>query len=749
MAELPALIASTDALGSRVEHAYDLNGNVVELGYDGGFDSVRTYDAANRLESISDPSGVITYSRDKLGQVRQVTHPNMVTTDVSFDPEGNIVSIDRQGPKANPTATLLSVEYTYTADDLVASRTLTTRNGKKTSKPGDPGNDGPETTSYNYDSLNRLIGSEVAGGDTASYTYDAVGNRLSYHASDNPNTPSPKDSLSVSYHYDDGDQLLNGTARSKNKATVTDRRYDHNGSLVAASTQRLNPKGKPVGKAEQTHYDYNLRNELIAAGHQSWQRDGLGRALVTISGKNRTEYIYDMSHVIEAVGDDAGFFIRDESQRLLSQTVGNNPKTEVLLTDLVGTVMGSVGSNGIPSKIATFADFGQYVGNQKAVSIFGFAGELHDIDAERIDFLARSYDPTVGRFLQRDRAGFDIENPATFHPYMYAFNAPTIYTDYLGNFGWSSVTKFVSDHKATIAAVAVGVAVGFAAVAGGATYRALDSDPNTRALDLSSITFDAVVGGTFGAAGPLVGAGTRWVATTQVGQRVAGSTAGHAVTSAVAVTRSAATQVTQRIATAARQRSADVSASLSRTLATSRDGLTTASNNLRVRAASGASQLRNRVFSPQSGRAATASAGDEGFLFRGTTSGYPGSPGTQRVGITPTTQDPVVASAFATHGDEFGQGVLQVARGSNLTGVKRHEGLLSYEKEIGLELLPTEFAERSSATISSSQARAALAEVGVDVPRRIPTAGDLSTFLQDAPALTPEQTQRFLMNLGL
>ncbi len=70
------------------------------------------------------------------------------------------------------------------------------------------------------------------------------------------------------------------------------------------------------------------------------------------------------------------------------------------------------------------------------------------------------------------------------------------------------------------------------------------------------------------------------------------------MTSTVSSTRTTATQTTQRAAQATRQRAADATSSFKRTLATSRD-----------RAAAGAKTVRNRVTSPQSGRAPAQSVG--------------------------------------------------------------------------------------------------------------------------------------------
>ena len=135
------------------------------------------------------------------------------------------------------------------------------------------------------------------------------------------------------------------------------------------------------------------------------------------------------------------------------------------------------------------------------------------------------------------------------------------------------------------------------------------------------------------------------------------------------------------------------------------------------------------------------------ILFRGTSDGFAGSPGAQRVGITPTSTDPVVATAFATHSDEFGRGLVQIARPSDLGGVKTYTGYLPYESEVGVELLPLAFAARASTTVPSAQARSALAKMGVGMPSRIGSPADLTTFLRGRAPLTPSQVRQFLENL--
>ncbi|WP_435125545.1 ricin-type beta-trefoil lectin domain protein [Actinacidiphila sp. bgisy144] len=135
-------------------------------------------------------------------------------------------------------------------------------------------------------------------------------------------------------------------------------------------------------------------------------------------------------------------------------------------------------------------------------------------------------------------------------------------------------------------------------------------------------------------------------------------------------------------------------------------------------------------------------------VFRGTTKGFEGSPGTQRVGITPTSSDPGVATIFATHSEQFGESVVQIATPEDLAGVPTYEGYISSEAEVGVELSPGEFARRASIEIPASAAREILADMGISIPSRI-TYGDLNGgILTDTPKLTPGQIGEFIDRAG-
>ncbi|MGW2088193.1 putative T7SS-secreted protein [Streptomyces sp. NPDC001880] len=131
-------------------------------------------------------------------------------------------------------------------------------------------------------------------------------------------------------------------------------------------------------------------------------------------------------------------------------------------------------------------------------------------------------------------------------------------------------------------------------------------------------------------------------------------------------------------------------------------------------------------------------------LFRGTTTGFEGSPGVQRHGITPTSSDPGVASVFATQAERFGDAIVEIYPRGALDGVPVHQGYIAREAEWPVELSPAELSSRASAQVPSAVAREILSEMGIHVPRKIGN-GDIDPLLEyDVPKLTPEQIAHFV-----
>jgi RHS repeat-associated protein len=131
------------------------------------------------------------------------------------------------------------------------------------------------------------------------------------------------------------------------------------------------------------------------------------------------------------------------------------------------------------------------------------------------------------------------------------------------------------------------------------------------------------------------------------------------------------------------------------------------------------------------------------YLFRGTSEGFEGSAALQKLSITPTSSDPVVATVFAVSSKNYGKGVLQIALPKELQGVEFTGNVLqSLEKEVAVGLKPADFASKTSLTITADQASGILNKMGVKLPQNIPLE-NISKVLKETPRLNQSQIDEF------
>jgi RHS repeat-associated protein len=90
------------------------------------------------------------------------------------------------------------------------------------------------------------------------------------------------------------------------------------------------------------------------------------------------------------------------------------------------------------AKSYTYTPFGGFYEGQCVENIdnpFKFTGQWHDAEIDQYYLRARMYDPTLMRFTARDPVVGQREDPLTLNPYLYCWNAPTIYIDPSGEYG--------------------------------------------------------------------------------------------------------------------------------------------------------------------------------------------------------------------------------------------------------------------------------------------------------------------------
>ena len=137
------LLSETNALSQTVNYEYDKDGNLIKKTYPNGIFEKYEYDSYGRTKSVTDVHGL--------------------KTSYEYDSNGNTTKVITE---------VASHKYTESTDTEDVSANLTVSSNE---------NDPPETlktitTSYTYDSLNRLIKQETEGMPATEYEYDKYGN---------------------------------------------------------------------------------------------------------------------------------------------------------------------------------------------------------------------------------------------------------------------------------------------------------------------------------------------------------------------------------------------------------------------------------------------------------------------------------------------------------------------------------------------------------------------------------------------
>ena len=220
---LDRLTSVTDALGQTTTYAYDATSNLTGVTNALGRAWSYTYDTLNRPATAADPLGqTTTYSYDGTGQLTQVRKPDGVTIRLVYDRVGRLSDLDLGNDGS------LDIRAAY---DAASRRTSLT--------------DGTGTTTYAYDTADRLSSTTAPGTGTLSYGYDAAGRRtsLSY--------PSGRQ---VSYGYSDRGELASVTDWGSRTTNYT---YDAAGRLT----------GMALPNGVRTTLEYDPADRLTALTH--------------------------------------------------------------------------------------------------------------------------------------------------------------------------------------------------------------------------------------------------------------------------------------------------------------------------------------------------------------------------------------------------------------------------------------------------------------------------------------------------
>ena len=414
------------------------NGSTVQYGYDSHFNlqsataaagvTNYTYDAADRLTSLTNPDGTsLTFTYNANGQRTSMRDSTNFVTNYTYDAVGRLSTLTN-----GSGATIVS--YTYDANGRLATKAL--GNGTSTSLAYDA--NGQPISVINYSPSHAVL-SEY------DYTYDAEGHPVTMKA--------PTGNLTYGYDLDGQLNAVNTPSAaiqysydpSGNRSGVTT-----NGSLSAYEANNLNEYNSANGvnylydadgnltSGNGWTYTYNDENMLLTmvnvTDNWSFQYDGLGFRVGSIHNGHQTRYLIDPAGYgnVQAELDGTGAVTAHYTYGLdLTSTVDATGSAAYYHFDAAGNTTQMTSASGSVVNSYTYLPFGEKASNMTGVANpFTYVGEYGVMDEGSGLYFMRNrwYSPTLGRFVQQDPIGF---NGGT-NLYAYVENGPTVDMDPLG-----------------------------------------------------------------------------------------------------------------------------------------------------------------------------------------------------------------------------------------------------------------------------------------------------------------------------
>jgi RHS repeat-associated protein len=360
-----------------------------------------TYDNAGRVSTMHwslIPSGDFSFAYNANGQYQSISFPNGQSRTFSYDNQSRLTQV------TNDVSSGSVATFTYGYDFNWAT-SQSTMLGQRTSVNVSATADAQQRiglTKYFYDSNYQLVRTDTpqgAGWVTQSWTYDPIGNRT---VAVGPGGPTP-----FTYFLN----ATGGNSQRLQSAGGVNFSYDGNGN--ATSWGSFDVENHFVGSPGARHYD------------------GLGRRVSVVKSGQTTVYAYRGLDMIQERNLNLNawndyLFAPGIDEPLANFTPGTGLNVaSYFATDGLGSVVVRNDPTGAVLGWAQYDSWGESVSVGR---IFGFTGREMP-DGYGVDFRARQYLPSIGRFLSEDPlqlGGGDI------NLYRYGLNRPSLLVDPLG-----------------------------------------------------------------------------------------------------------------------------------------------------------------------------------------------------------------------------------------------------------------------------------------------------------------------------
>lgn len=409
-------VSMTDAHGT-VYYKYDGFGRLTEVHRDSQSAISYTYDTMDRLKSVSVGEGLTTsYSYDFLGRLAKIdtlagsicyeyqtgqgmvirTLPKGIRTVWKYGPDGSLEFISHA---AKDNRLLAQFTYSYRPDGLISAIK-------------EWGPRGGRVLLYEYDKVHRLIAVKDSRYGEVKYCYDKLANR----------TELLVKGQSIPSEYDWAGRMVRYNGQ--------DSSHDAAGNLTAY-----------IGKHGKRTLEYNgenlLKSASIGEGKVAYCYDGDGYFTARMIGREKISFVPDpLTDIWRPL-----VAINAEGKRTLYIWEGNSPlsaitgnKAKFFLHDHLGSVRCIADDKGNVVRRLDYSPFGIHQQEFADSSLqLGFAGLFFDPKVSLYLTRARAYDPTIGRFLQRDpQHRIPLGSQEDLSAYAYCGNDPINSVDYTG-----------------------------------------------------------------------------------------------------------------------------------------------------------------------------------------------------------------------------------------------------------------------------------------------------------------------------
>ncbi len=267
----------------------------------------------------------------------------------------------------------------------------------------------PQTQSFTYDALYRLISAQASGGADGNYGPETYGY--------NTATGNMASKAGLTYTYGDPSHAHAVTSLSNGWSYV----YDPNGNM----TQRN------LGN-QAFNLAYDAENRLVQVSGTvtaTFGYDGDGKRVLATEGVTTTVYLgnYFEISVSGGVTSTVKYYYAGAERIAMRQNEG---AVKWLLGDHLGsTSLVYDGSQTIRQGYKAWGERRFILGGEELPTTFRYTGQREEASIGLYYYGARWYDPVLGRFAQADTIIPETATPQAWDRYSYVYNNPIRYKD--------------------------------------------------------------------------------------------------------------------------------------------------------------------------------------------------------------------------------------------------------------------------------------------------------------------------------